>query len=40
MKDANDKPPLFGSWNTWYLVVIIVLVLLILFFYYLTKKFS
>lgn len=35
-----DKPPLFRSWNAWYLLVLVILVALILFFYYLTKKFS
>jgi hypothetical protein len=40
MKETQDKPPLFKSWNHWYILVIAFLVLLILVFYYLTKTFS
>ncbi|WP_460685743.1 hypothetical protein [Niabella aquatica] len=40
MYDNDDKPPLFPSWNVWYVLVVLVLAVLILFFYYLTKKFS
>jgi len=40
MYDNDDKPPLFSSWNVWYVLVVLILVVLIVFFYYLTKKFS
>ena len=36
----NDKPPLFNSWTTWYVVVVLFLVLLIFLFNLFTKKFS
>lgn len=36
----NDKAPLFGSWNHWYVLVIGFLVLLIILFSLFTKRFS
>jgi hypothetical protein len=38
--DTNNKPPLFKSWASWYVLVIIFLVLLIFLFYLFTKKFA
>lgn len=40
MKDVNDKPPIFKSWNAWYFVVIGFLLLLIILFYLFTKHFA
>lgn len=36
----DSKPPIFKSWNQWYLFVIAVLVLLIVCFTWITKYFS
>ena len=40
MHTENDKPPLFNSWNGWYIFVVLFLVLLIVFFYFFTKRFA
>lgn len=39
-KKQDDKPPLFPSWNAWYIFVFAFLIFLIILFYYFTKKFS
>jgi len=36
----EDKPPLFKSWTSWYVLVIGFLLLLIILFYLFTKHFS
>lgn len=36
----DEKPPLFRSWNTWYVIVVAWLALLIVLFYLFTKTFS
>jgi hypothetical protein len=36
----QDKPPLFRSWTTWYVLVISFLVFLIIIFHLFTKKFA
>jgi hypothetical protein len=36
----DEEPPVFKSWNTWYLVVIGFLALLIVLFFLFTKHFS
>jgi len=36
----NEKPPLFKSWNSWYLLVIAFLLLQIAVYFLLTKFFS
>jgi hypothetical protein len=38
--DEDERAPVFGNWNYWYILVIAVLVVLAGFFYYLTKQFS
>lgn len=40
MHHENDKPPLFKSWTTWYVLLLAFLLVLILVFYYITKTFS
>lgn len=43
MTDKNlheEKPPLFRSWNVWYVLVVAWLVLLIILFYCFTKTYS
>lgn len=37
---SSEKPPLFKSWNWWYLIVLANLTILILFFYLLSKVFD
>jgi hypothetical protein len=37
---TNDKPPIFKSWNGWYVTVILVLILQILIFLMFTNHFS
>lgn len=36
----EEKPPIFPTWNYWYVLVIAWLVLLIVLFYLFTKTFS
>lgn len=36
----NDRPPLFKSWNTWYILVIGFLILLIILFSLFTRLYS
>ncbi|SHL48791.1 hypothetical protein SAMN05444266_103490 [Chitinophaga jiangningensis] len=36
----EEKPPLFPSWNYWYILVVAWLALLIILFYLFTKTFS
>jgi len=40
MKQSNERPPVFKSWNAWYFIVVAVLLLLIVLFTYFTKTFS
>jgi hypothetical protein len=40
IKDQEEKPPIFGSWNKIYAIVLGNLVLLIILFYLFTKYFS
>lgn len=40
MHQPEERPPVFKSWNAWYLIVVAVLVLLIILFIYFTKYFS
>lgn len=39
-RDSDDKAPIKGSWNRWYLFVILFLVVLIVLFYLFTKRFA
>ncbi len=36
----GDKPPIFSSWNTWYILVLLFLVVLITGFCLFTNYFS
>jgi len=36
----EEKPPLFKSWNYWYVLVLVFLLVLILLFTLFTKRFS
>jgi hypothetical protein len=36
----DDKPPLFKSWNAWYILVVAFLLLQIILFSLFTKTFS
>jgi hypothetical protein len=36
----EDKPPLFASWKSWYLLVLLFLAALIILFTFLTKYFA
>ncbi|MEN9549277.1 MAG: hypothetical protein RIR12_1868 [Bacteroidota bacterium] len=36
----NDKPPLFNTWTSWYLLVIAILLILVVLFFLLTKRFA
>ncbi len=40
MQTQEERPPIFKSWNTWYIVVALALVLQIVLFIYFTKYFS
>jgi hypothetical protein len=40
MNQPTDKPPIFSSWNHWYVLVIVFLLLLIISFYLITKTFA
>ena len=40
IQDPENKPPLFRSWNAWYILVLGTLLLLIIVFYLLTKRFA
>lgn len=39
-KEEHDKAPVFGNWNTWYLLVTGFLVILIILFTLFTKRFA
>lgn len=39
-KTMQDKPPIFKTWNSWYIMVIAFLLLLIACFYFFTQHFS
>jgi Mg2+ and Co2+ transporter CorA len=36
----DEKPPVFNSWRSWYVLVVGFLAALIVFFYFFTKYFS
>ncbi|HVY76366.1 MAG TPA: hypothetical protein VG890_16165 [Puia sp.] len=36
----EEKPPVFKTWTSWYVLVIAFLLLLIISFYFFTKHFS
>ena len=40
MEETNERPPVFKTWNGWYIMVITVLVAQIILFIYFTKYFS
>ena len=40
MNKDEQKPPLFRSWTSWYVLVIAFLFVLIILFYLLTKTFA
>ncbi len=40
MNDQNEKPPVFNSWQGWYVFVLFFLLLQILVYYFLTQHFE
>ncbi|MGZ3956786.1 MAG: hypothetical protein ACXVBT_02815 [Flavisolibacter sp.] len=40
MEPQKDKPPIFKTWTSWYVLVIGFLAILILLFYLFTKTFA
>lgn len=38
--ELGEQPPIFSSWNTWYVIVLVAQALLILFFWAFSRLFS
>jgi hypothetical protein len=40
MQDANDQPPVFNRWGSWYLVLMFALLLQIMLYFLITRQFA